>query len=227
MITNLAILLLCPLLNGSPRVNLQETGRDVFDVVALPSAWTGQTGWEIHFRETWTIDRQRPAIRKIVENWIPRNDSLGQLSADSLKTLFTSLVRMNLAPGETTFRADMHYEFLLLDPHAAGSGITGFVSPDSMDRETRDLQKGLIGLLDRSSRTGSRFDLEEQLLSVWFRETWELDPTTREFTREVGSVTPVLWQRRQTSEGETIDEPGSGYPVYYKNRLQPFPLRNP
>lgn len=207
----------------------QETTLTVFDLVQAPAAWTGHTGndWDIAFRETWSVDPARPAITKNVDDWTPHNDSLSTLPPDSARNLFMSMVMQNADAVKRGYLADVFYEFVLLEPHAAGSGMTGFPAPDSMDAETRQLQGALIALADRHSQAGRRFNLEEQLLSVWFSETWLLDPATMEITREVRSITPVIWQRRKTTEGEAIDEPTTGYPVYYKNQLQPIFLRNP
>ncbi|MGW8316408.1 MAG: hypothetical protein ACWGNV_12465, partial [Bacteroidales bacterium] len=99
--------------------------------------------------------------------------------------------------------------------------------PDSMDRNTRELQGAFIALLKNRTLNGNRYDWKQEMLSVEFLEQWSIDPATLEITRTVESVTPVIWQRRQTKEGEPVDEAGTGYPVYYKNSLRPVPLRNP
>jgi hypothetical protein len=45
--------------------------------------------------------------------------------------------------------------------------------------------------------------------------------------RQVNAITPVIWQRRRTVEGEPVNDAGTGWPVYYKNSLSRIELRNP
>ncbi|MCD4709533.1 MAG: hypothetical protein K8R52_01695 [Bacteroidales bacterium] len=40
-------------------------------------------------------------------------------------------------------------------------------------------------------------------------------------------ITPVIWQLRQTAEGEPVHDAETGFPVYYKLKLERIDLRNP
>lgn len=216
---------------------LSDPGFRIVDFVDIPGDWISGVdgdrnsgvdwGWYLRFRETWTIDPDRPVIIKEVEEYSPLNDSLPDVSPDSLLSRFTGLVRTQADGGEELIFTNVTYEFVLLDPHLQSSGNVPFPSPDSMDRETMALQQALISLVSRRSRAASGFDLKTQLLSVVFHEDWLLDPVTMEITRKVRAITPVIWQRRRTVQGEPVDEGGTGNPVYYKNRLERIELRNP
>ena len=199
-----------------------------------PEQWRGwgpdtgvDRGWYLQFRERWTIDPDRPVIIKEVEEYRPFNDALPDIPPDSLRQRFASLVRAQAAGTEKLTFRNVTYEFVLLDPHLESSGNVSFPSPDSMDRETAELQRALISLIGRRSSAASGFDLEDQLLSVYFHEDWQVDPVSLEITRKVHAITPVIWQRRKTVQGEPVDEGDTGYPVYYKNRLERIQLRNP
>jgi hypothetical protein len=122
---------------------------------------------------------------------------------------------------------NLSYEFVLLDPHLIASGNTAFPEPDSMDQATRRLQAKLIELIEKLSRTAGQYPLEDQLLSVLFHEDWSLDVETRVITKTVWGLTPVIWQRRQTVSGESINDGDTGLPVYFKLQLENIRLRNP
>jgi hypothetical protein len=201
----------------------------VTDFVDVPGAWTGEadSGWYLEFREQWIIDPDRSMILKKVEDYRPFNKSLPDVSPDSLKALFASMIRKQFPAGGKISARGISYEFILLDPHLESSGNGFYPSPDSMDRGTKALQQALISLVRRRSQLGSMLDLEEQLLSVQFHEDWYLDPVSLKLTREVLAITPVIWQRRRTVQGEPVDEPDTGYPVYYKSLLERIGLRNP
>ena len=222
-----------------------DSGFRIVDFVDLPGDWIsgvdgdrntgvdgdGNTGvdggWHLEFRETWHIDPERPSIVKEVEEYRPLNDSLPDVSPDSLRSRFAALVRAQAADEEVMNLRGITCEFILLDPHLGSSGNVSFPSPDSMDRETIALQRALISLIGRRSRAASGFDLKTQLLSVYFHEDWQLDPVSLEITRKVGAITPVIWQRRKTVRGEPVNDGDTGYPVYYKNTLERIELRNP
>jgi hypothetical protein len=185
------------------------------------------TGTFLELWETWTFDPEKPAILKETSRYLVRSprDSLATPQEGMLR--FTAMVR-NLAHGnDPVHLKGIRYEFNLLDPHLEGSGTEGFPEPDSMDRATRALQAALIRMVEKRIPRIGQYRLEEQLLSVWFQEEWIIDPVSMEITRSVGALTPVIWQRRRTVEGEPVDEAGTGWPVYYKNPLSPVYLRNP
>ncbi len=221
----------------------QETRFRVIDMVDLASVFAGEesSGGYLEFREEWIPDLQRPSLSKKVTRYVvvhPQDSLAG--SQDSVKSSPGSqatpeerlrrfgerIRRLPVRDGKVQLTG-IRYEFNLLDPHLEGSGSADFQVPDSMDRATRQLQQALIGLLSARTTGSDRYDWEQQMLSVEFSEQWSIDPATLEITKEVESVTPVIWQRRQTEEGEPLDEAGTGFPVYYKNRLRPVILRNP
>jgi len=226
-----------PALTLQAQEEISDTGFRIVDFVDLPGEWisgvdgdrnTGvDGGWSLEFRETWYIDPERPSVVKEVEEYRPLNDAMPDLPPDSLRLRFASLVRAQATGTEKLTFRNVTYEFVLLDPHLESSGNVSFPSPDSMDRETMALQQELISLIGRRSSAASGFDLEEQLLSVYFHEEWQVDPVSLEITRKVDAITPVIWQRRKTVQGEPVDEGGTGYPVYYKNTLERIQLRNP
>ncbi len=206
----------------------QETFR-VIDHVDLPGALGGGEGSTLYleFRETWEFDAERPSLRK--EASVPhlRDSKDTTRSTVELLRSFSDRVRMLPVREGRVVIEKIRYEFNLLDPHLVGSGVEGFPVPDSMDTATRQLQEAFIALVKHRSVNRERYDWEQQMLSVSFLEEWSIDPETLEVTRLVESVTPVIWQRRETEEGVPVDEAGTGYPVYYKNSLRPVPLRHP
>ena len=207
----------------------QETRFRVIDQVDLPEALGGGEGstrfLEIH--EDWIFLTKRPSLLKLDSKPFLRDAQDTTLSpGDLLGMLAERVLRLPVSDGRAMI-GNVRYEFSLLDPHLEGSGVEGFPVPDSMDEATRELQEALIALLKNRTLNADRYDWEQQMLSVQFLERWSIDPATLEITRSVESITPVIWQRRETEEGEPVDEAGTGYPVYYKNSLRPVPLRQP
>jgi hypothetical protein len=49
----------------------------------------------------------------------------------------------------------------------------------------------------------------------------------QEFRKRIKALTPVIWQERQTADGEPIPDGETGYPVYYKLKLGRIELRQP
>jgi len=226
-------ILLFIMLAATGKVHAQETlpdsGFRVIDVVDLPGKWSNERDgdWYLQFRERWIIDPKKTVLTKKVKKYHPLNHSLPGVQADSLQHLFASMIReLASTEGKVAYRG-ISYEFILLEPHLEGSGNTSFPSRDSMDQQTLQLQRELASLISRRSRMASLLDLEEQLLSVHFHEDWYIDPTTLEITKEVQALTPVIWQRRKTVQGEPVNDADTGYPVYYKNMLERIQLRNP
>jgi hypothetical protein len=192
----------------------------VVDYVDLPRTSSGGT---IEFHETWEIRPEIPAVIKTVQNYILLDQNGSARSMDSLLQQQGSML-----PGL------LSYEFMLLDPHVQESGNLAFAEADSMDAWTRNLQSGLIDLVegritgaDSGTGAGNRYDFRQQLLSVIFHEEWQIDPATLQLTRKVRGVTPVIWQRRMTEDGVHVNDAETGLPVYYKNPLKNIQLRNP
>ena len=166
----------------------------------------------LKFLEEWVIDPGFASISKEVIQW----DSCCR---DIIQTLPSK-------NGIVSFR-NITYEFHLLDPHLVASGNQAFPEPDSMDEPTRHLQEDLIALVAARSDAEKRYSLPEQLLSVIFEEDWSMDLSSQELKKRIRGITPVIWQRRQTKEGDPVNEAETGLPVYYKLELQQIPLRNP
>ncbi len=53
------------------------------------------------------------------------------------------------------------------------------------------------------------------------------DILTAEESVRLRGISPVIWQQRQTADGEPIHDAATGLPVYYKLKLQRIDLRNP
>ena len=212
----------------------QETRFRVIDMVDLASVFAGEessggesSGGYLEFREEWIPDLQRPSLAKKVTHYVVVCPQDSMAAPEERLRRFGERIRLLPARDGKVQLTGIRYEFNLLDPHLEGSGSADFQVPDSMDRATRQLQQALIGMLTDRTPGGDRYDWQQQMLSVEFSERWRIDPATLEISKEVESVTPVIWQRRQTEEGEPLDEAGTGFPVYYKNRLRPVILRNP
>jgi len=130
-------------------------------------------------------------------------------------------------PGEKRRIKNIQYEFMLLDPHLLESNDRAFAEADSMDKSTRELQTHLIELIENYTSLSSRYDPRQELLSVYFHEEWILDPESPQIIKKVRGLTPVIWQRRKTTEGKIINDGDTGLPVYYKNPLRKITLRQP
>jgi len=206
-----------------------DSGFRVTDFVDLPGGWTDgkDEGWSMEFRETWYIDPERPSVIKEVEEYKPLNDALPDLPPDSLRDRFHELISAQASGDGKAGIKNITYEFVLLDPHLASSGNISFPSPEAMDPGTRALQQALISLVKSRAGAMSGFDPEEQMLSVYFHEEWKVDAAARTIIKKVRAVTPVIWQRRKTVQGEPVNDGATGYPVYYKNVLERIDLRNP
>lgn len=206
----------------------QDSSLNVVDFVDLPGYRGNKecNTWYIEFRETWIVPRGRGGIIKVVNSYKPHHHMDPKASPDSLQSLFAASIREERAVKGMIDLGNISYEFILLDPHVVESGNIAFPEPDSMDQWTRRLQGELIGLITRHSPAPKRHNLEEQLLSVHFHESWFIDPVSLQFKKKVRGITPVIWQRRMTVDGEPINDAGTGLPVYYKNRLERIDLRN-
>ena len=98
---------------------------------------------------------------------------------------------------------------------------------DLPEQMAKEIQMAIIALLNKSHPLPEHYDPQEQLLSVYFHEDWSIEENPLVFTKKVKALTPVIWQRRQTADGEPLLDPDTGYPVYYKLKLERIDLRQP
>jgi hypothetical protein len=191
----------------------QDSAVEVNYRMELPDELTGrEITWVLDFHESWIISPERGSIRKnVVDYWV--RDPLDPLAdEDSLRKAFQELIGQ-LPSGRGPARVTgITSEFLLIDLPGEMAG---------------DLRGPMVSLVHRLSAESSLYDLEDQLLSVFFHETWTLDPETFQISKKVMGITPVMWQRRETAEGEPVNDADTGLPVYFKVQLEHLNLRNP
>ncbi|MCK5137927.1 MAG: hypothetical protein KAR19_19225 [Bacteroidales bacterium] len=199
-----------PLILTCLLIAFQDSSLKVVDFVDLPGNWGNKENgtWYIEFRETWIVHQGKGGIIKVVDSYIPHNHIDPEASTDSLQSLFAACIREETSVKGMINLGNISYEFILLDPQA------------------RRLQGELIGLITWRSPAAKHYNLEQQMLSVHFHEVWFINPVSLQFKKKVRGITPVIWQRRMTTDGEPINDADTGLPVYYKNRLERIELRN-
>ena len=151
----------------------------------------------LEFQEEWIIDPARSSFIKTVEAF--------EFACED------DAERFVLTQGTRRLR-NLSYEFTFLD------------LPDKMAKE---VQNAVIALINERFPIPEAYDPSEQLLSVYFHEDWTIEPGQELFQKKIRGITPVIWQRRQTADGEPIPEPHTGYPVFYKLSLERIDLRQP
>ena len=185
-----------------PRAPLlaQESVHQVHEVMDLPEKLdpAGDQGCTLDFHEQWTISVPGSSVAKDVHSFA------WSAAADSSVSLFP-------AEGELRVR-DISYEFSFLDP--AGEVM-------------RELQENFIALISKLRPLPGVYQAKKELLSVYFHEEWILDAEQQSIRKSVTGITPVIWQIRQTAEGEPVVDGDTGYPVYFKHSLNRIPLRRP
>lgn len=214
ILRHIACLLLVTLAGPvTPDLTAQDKVHHLVDKVELPAALDreGRSACFLAFREQWTF-LPKGALAKEVSGF--------ELSCSGERS------ELALPEGSTRIR-ELSHEFMLLDPHLVESNNRAFPEPDSLDLPTRRLQADLIELIRENSPVLSRYDPSMQLLSVIFHEEWTVDSYTGVIEKKVKAITPVIWQRRQTAEGDGVDDVDTGLPVYYKNPLEKIYLRLP
>lgn len=101
--------------------------------------------------------------------------------------------------------------------------------PFMIDPYLDEMMEKVMGESDLSEIMPSvddmKYDLKRKVYSIIFFETWTIDPETLYMEKRVNAVAPVLWQRRKTIDGYPLDDPETGYPVYFKSVLFRIPLR--
>ena len=177
----------------------QETRYEVLDVMDLPPELNPrrQASCSLEFQEQWILNVANASISKKV-------DAYGISCTDSTELAFLP---------EGAFRIkEISYEFSFLN---------------LSDPQERKLQEALISLINQSFPIPEVYEPAEQLLSVYFHEDWVIEADHQEFRKRIKALTPVIWQERQTADGEPIPDGETGYPVYYKLKLERIDLRQP
>jgi hypothetical protein len=151
----------------------------------------------IEFREEWIIDPEGFSISKKVESF--------ELPCEDSATAIT------LPRGEIRIR-NFSFEFVFLD---------------LPEKEAKDIQVAFLALISKRYSIPDVYDPSDQLLSVYFHEEWIIEPGHELFRKKVRGITPVIWQRRQTANGEPLPDAETGYPVFYKHSLDRIDLRQP
>ncbi len=177
----------------------QETRYEVLDVMDLPPELNPrrQASCSLEFQEQWILNVAALSISKKV-------DAYGISCTDSTDLAF-------LPEGEVRIK-EISYEFSFLN---------------LSDPQERKLQEALISLINQSFPIPEVYEPAEQLLSVYFHEDWVIEADHQEFRKRIKALTPVIWQERQTADGEPIPDGETGYPVYYKLKLDRIDLRHP
>jgi len=180
-------------------VKAQEMAFQMFQVMDLPREFNldRQPSCRLEFQEEWIIDPAGSSISKTVDTV--------KFPCDDLS------VNVTLPEGITRLK-NISFEFSFLD------------LPEQMAKE---VQMAIIALVNKSYSFPEFYDPGEQLLSVFFHEEWSMDEDPMVFSKKVKALTPVIWQRRQTTSGEPLLDPDTGYPVFYKLELERINLRQP
>jgi len=191
----------------------QEASFQLIDFVEPPAELQamGEGDCFIEFGEQWTFLEKGALSKEVRSQKLSCSEDPGDL----------------VLPDEKLRIKNIQYEFMLLDPHLLESNDQAFAEADSMDKSTRELQIRLIELIGNYISLSSRYDPRQELLSVYFHEEWILDPESPVIIKKVKGLTPVIWQRRKTTEGKSINDGDTGLPVYYKNPLRMITLRQP
>jgi hypothetical protein len=177
----------------------QQSVYEVLDVIDLPPELNPKlnTSCRLEFQEQWVLNVAKASISKEI-------NAYGISCTDSTESL-------SLPEGAIRLK-DISYEFSFLD---------------LLDQRARKLQEEVIALINIKNPIPEIYDPREQLLSVYFHEEWGIDADQQIFTKRVKGITPVIWQQRQTTSGEAIHDAETGYPVYYKLKLDRIDLRQP
>ena len=182
----------------SPAV-AQETMYEVLDVMDLPPGLNPKQkdSCSLEFREQWIFNVANASISKEVK-------AFGISCKDSTEAL--SL------PEGTVRLKNLSYEFSFMD---------------LMDKKASQLRETMIALINHRYQFPEVYNPQEQLLSVYFHEDWVIEADQQHVKKKVNGITPVIWQQRQTAEGEPLHDAATGYPVYYKLKLERIELRQP
>lgn len=151
----------------------------------------------LELHEEWIIDPSGASVSKSVKSF-----ELPCENGTSALSQKDDVIRLR----------NLSYEFSFLD------------LPEQMAKE---VQNAFIALINNRFAIPGVYDPAQQLLSIHFHEDWTLEPGNKVFKKKVRAITPVIWQRRQTADGEPVLDPDTGFPVFYKQSLERIDLRQP
>ena len=177
----------------------QENVYELYDFMDLPSALKihSDSSCTMESREIWTVNAREFTIAKKVESYTVP-------CGNRIPGISSS--------GEEARLKGITYEFSFLDPHQT---------------PIQNLQEDIATMVMHRIPVNSLYNLSEQLLSVRFHEEWIIKPEEQEIIKIVDAITPVIWQKRQTVEGEAVYDAETGLPVYYTLQLDRISLRHP
>jgi len=203
LITLLSLLAL-PALNP---LSGQEGTHQVVDMVDLPAELNQnrQSGCKVEFMERWILNKATFSMSKKV-------DAYRISCEDSSEAVLP-------AEGELRIK-NISYEFSFLD-------LQQEAMPMIREEKVLKLQKDFIALITARNPLPEFYDPPQQLLSVYFHEDWTYDADRQVISKRVKGITPIIWQQRQTVDGKPVHDASTGYPVYYKLRLEQIELRQP
>jgi hypothetical protein len=135
-------------------------------------------------------------------------------------TIVNSIIDKSFQKDQAVFTVDgtSEYNFdslpYIIDPYL-----------DKLLEEIMDeYDSGIDPNLMIPSLTELKYDLKRKVYSIIFFEDWYIDPETLYLEKRVNGIAPVLWQRRRAAGGYPLDDPETGYPVYFKSVLFRIPL---
>ncbi len=202
----LGILIILLAFQGHSMVFAQPGLHRVLDLVDLPAELNPDKaqGCMMEFQEEWTLNHCHAlSISKEVNEYV--------ISCEDSSDLFF--------PAEGKLRIkNISYEFSFLD-------LQKDAGPLLREEAVKELQVDFIELISSRFPIPELYNPDEELLSIYFHEEWILEAEGREIIKQVKGITPVIWQLRQTKDGEAIHDPETGYPVYYKLKLGRIDLR--
>jgi hypothetical protein len=202
LLSSMKILLFLLAIQAFSPAMAQETRYEVLDVMDLPPELNPShlASCSLEFQEQWILNVAALSISKKV-------DAYGISCTDS-----TDSTDLEFLPEGAVRIKEISYEFSFLN---------------LSDPQERKLQEALISLINQSLPIPEVYEPAEQLLSVYFHEDWVIEADHQEFRKRIKAITPVIWQERQTADGEPIPDGETGYPVYYKLKLERIELRQP
>jgi hypothetical protein len=184
----------------------QEVSYQIVDIIDLPPELhiTPDSSCLMEFHEQWILNSANLSISKKVMEY-----------------------EVSCVIKESFRLREVSYEFSFPDAHHEMTAKEENKESGLIDSQVRDLLNHLISLIQAGKPIAEVYRPQEQLLSVYFHEEWILETKNQEFIKKVKGITPVIWQVRQTTDGEPIQDAESGLPVYYKTKLERIDLRNP